>query len=406
MSLRSASKHKFFWFISLVTLAAGTLLVIIHGDFSGKILNIGLGEAVGRISVPEDIFLFSAGVFLIINTFIIILIRKKSGRKYLLSLQAATFVLLIIMAAAGEQGIDLTGLTAQSIRMATPVILGALCGLLCERSGIINIGIEGMMLAGACFGFTAALYTGSLFLGFLAAIAAGAVLAMLHALMSIKFRTDQIISGTVINILAIGITGFTRRSFLLHAGRKAPGVFPTWKIPLLSKIPVLGDLFFNHQPIVYLMFITLLIIHPALKYTRWGLRTRASGEHPKAVDTLGVNVIRLRYLNLVLAGLIAGAAGAWFSLETTGGFDDLMTNGKGFIALAAMIFGKWHPLGGAMGGLLFGFTDAVQIKFQVLGLPIPYQFLGMLPYLVTMLTLAGVVGKALPPAAVGKPYPE
>ena len=190
-----------------------------------------------------------------------------------------------------------------------------------------------------------------------------------------------------------------RRTVLLHNAREAPAILPLLSLPLVSDVPVLGRLFFRHQPLVYPMFGLVIAVHVLLFYTRWGLHTRAVGEHPRAADTVGINVFSVRYRNVIAGGMIAGLGGAWFSLETVGSFEDLMTNGKGFIALAAMIFGKWNPLGALGGALLFGFADALQIKLQIAGVNVPYQFLGMIPYVVTMIVLAGVIGRALPPAA-------
>lgn len=310
---------------------------------------------------------------------------------------------VLVWASMGRQ-LEVLGLLAQSLRLATPIALGALAGLLCERCGVVNIGLEGMMLTAACLGFTAALYAHDPWVGVLAAMLVGGGMAALHAVLAIHGRVDQIISSTVLNIFAVGITGFIRRAVLLQNPRGAPAVLPTWQIPLATDVPVLGPIFFRHQPIVYATMLLVVAVHLGLFYTPWGLRTRAVGEHPRAADTLGVNVFTLRYVNVIASGLVAGLGGAWFSLETVGTFDDLMTGGKGFIALAAMIFGKWQPFGALAGALLFGFVDALQIKLQIVGVNVPYQFLSMTPYVVTMLVLAGLIGRAVPPAAVGVPY--
>ena len=288
------------------------------------------------------------------------------------------------------------------------------------------------MLTGAAFGFVAfSLIAPSmenstaLFIGVIISVLAGGVMAMLHAWLSITFRTDQIVSGTVINILALGLTSFMRREILLDAqdaGRETLQAVPFERIaafpPLrslldqLAALPVFGDflfpvleeVFFSGKPIFYMMFILLLLTHLILFYTRWGLRTRAVGENPRAADTLGINVIRTRWVNVIIAGFIAGLAGAWLSLETTGTFDDNMSAGRGFIALAAMIFGKWLPFGAFGGGLLFGFSSALETRFQILGVTLPPQFLQMTPYIVTIVVLAGLVGRARAPAAIGTPY--
>jgi general nucleoside transport system permease protein len=321
-----------------------------------------------------------------------------------LGTNALALVCLVLVWASTGRRLEVLGILAQSVRLATPIALGALAGILCERSGVVNIAIEGMMLSAACLGFMIALYAANAWVGVLAAVAAGGTMAALHAILSIQWRVEQIISGIVINMLAVGLTGFIRRTVLLHNVREAPAVLPTWTLPVISDLPVLRQLCGRHQPLVYAMLLLVLLVHILLFYTRWGLRTRAVGEHPRAADTVGIHVFTVRYANVILGGMIAGVGGAWFSLETVGNFEDLMTNGKGFIALAAMIFGKWNPLGALGGALLFGFADALQIKLQIAGVNVPYQILGMVPYLVTMIVLAGVIGRALPPAASGIPY--
>jgi len=268
----------------------------------------------------------------------------------------------------------------------------------------VNAVMKKVMLTSACIGFTASLYIGNMWIGLFFAILSGWVIALLHAFLSVTMITDQIISGTVINILAVGLTGFIRRSFLLKARLSRTGILPIVAIPLLSKIPIIGKIIFTNQPIVFMMMGLVIFITLMLFNTRWGLRTRSIGEHPEAADTVGINVFLMRYLNVMIGGFIAGLAGAWFSLETTGSFDDLMTNGKGFISLAAMIFGKWHPVGAFTGGMIFGFSDALQIIFQIKDVPIPQQILWMLPYIITMVVLADVIGKSTPPAAVGVHY--
>jgi general nucleoside transport system permease protein len=324
---------------------------------------------------------------------------------YVGTLIFAVILIILLWAIAGSRT-DIVDMLARMVRLATPIALGALAGILCERSGVVNIAIEGLMLTGACVGFIVALALGNSWLGLLAAIAAGGVIVMLHALLSIRFKIDQIISGTVINILAVGVTGFLRANVILpmEQGQVTGAALQVMPIPLLSQIPVLGPIFFNHRPITYLMLILVPLLHLLLFRTAWGLRTRAIGEHPRAADTMGIDVIRMRYMNVFYSGLMAGLAGAWFSIEATFNFDDLMTNGRGFIALAAMIFGKWTPFGALAGALIFSSADALQIKIQGFDFALPPQFLQMLPYLITIVVLAGVIGRARPPAAAGKPY--
>jgi len=296
------------------------------------------------------------------------------------------------------------GLLALTLVKATPLTLGALSGILSERSGVVNIAIEGMMLTAAFTGFTVAFYSGSNGLGIVVALLTGGLMALLHAWLSIRFRVDQIISGTVINLMAIGVTGYFNR--VLFSGRLVPGikVLPLIRVPLLSDIPFIGPILFVHQPIVFAMLFLVLLVHVVLFYTPWGLRTRAVGEHPRAADTLGINVYWMRYANVVAGGMIAGLAGAFLTLQSVGTFEKLMSNGRGFIALAAMIFGKWTPAGALVAALLFGFAEALGVRLQIEDIGVPYQFLGMLPYILTIIILAGVVGRATAPAAVGKPY--
>jgi simple sugar transport system permease protein len=295
-------------------------------------------------------------------------------------------------------------LLAISIVKSTPLVLGALSGTVSERSGIVNIGIEGMMLAAAFAGFVAALVTGSLVLGLCAAMAAGALLALLHAVLTVRFAVDQIISGTAINILAVGLTGFFNRQLFTSGAPAGAVVLPHIQVPVLADLPVLGPILFQHQPLTVVAVALVLVLQWALFQTRWGLRTRAVGEHPLAADTVGIDVWRLRTANVVLGGVLAGLGGAYFTLESVPHFEPLMTNGRGFIALAAMIFGKWTPLGSWGAALLFGLTEALPVTLQIQGLAVPYQLVGMLPYVLTIVVVAGLVGRAHAPAAVGVPY--
>ncbi|HEY3231790.1 MAG TPA: ABC transporter permease [Roseiflexaceae bacterium] len=301
---------------------------------------------------------------------------------------------------------------ATTLQVATPLTLGALSGLYCERAGVVNIAIEGMMLGAAFFGWLASIYASAaglpmiaaLLAGVLAALLAGALLALLHAVLSITFRVDQIISGTVINILAVGLTGFLNRAlFFQQAVPHAPGVLPTIHIPLLADIPVVGRIF-QQQPITLLAIVLVVFTHWLLFSTRWGLRTRAVGEHPLAADTVGINVYWMRYANVLIGGMIAGLAGAYFTIESVPSFEPGQTAGRGFIALAAMIFGNWTPFGAWSAALLFGAAQALQINAQFFGLKVPSQFVGMLPYILTMIALTGIVGRTIPPAADGRPY--
>ena len=333
------------------------------------------------------------------------IVRGFKGRtNTMLGILALFFVIAFLAWGAADKSLNLAGLIKVAVVRAVPLTLGALSGILCERSGIINIGIEGMLLS-AAFTSTVAASLSNLWVGLIAAILTGALFGWLLAVFSIKYKVNQIISGTVINIFATGMTSFLSAKFLQkYQNLNSPGQFPTWEIPGLSKIPFFGQILFNHNLFVYGMFLLLIVLTIALFHTRWGLRLRAAGEHPKAADTLGINVNRTRYIATILGGMVAGFGGAYFTLGSVGRFDEVMTAGRGFIGLAAMIFGNWMPTGALGAGLLFGFADSLAGKLTILRIPIPPKFLEMAPYIVTMIVLAGVVGRTTPPAAEGVPY--
>jgi ABC-type uncharacterized transport system permease subunit len=289
-----------------------------------------------------------------------------------------------------------------TVRLSTPLVLGALCGLMGERAAVINIGIEGQMLMSAFIAFLFNVWTGNLLLSILAGVLTGALLGLLLAWMAVTLKIDQIIGGTVINIMAVGLTGYFYTTGLTTEGKLRPIV-----IPILSKIPLIGRVLFENPPITYAAIVLVFIIHYVLFYTRWGLRTRAVGEHPRAADTVGINVYKMRYVNVILGGCLAGLAGAFLTLEAVGSFERSMTNGRGFIALACMIFGRWTPLGSWGAALFFALFTALatQISFMYGNtVNIPHQVWGILPYLFTILVLAGMGKRVRSPAADGIPY--
>ncbi len=330
---------------------------------------------------------------------------QTNGKSWLGSLRPVWLVLAVGILIAVVYGYITnrsvtTAVLASSLRQSTPLVLGALCGLIGERSGIINIGIEGQMLMAAFIGFLANVYTGNLFIAVLAGVGAGALLGAFLALMSIGLKMDQIIGGTVINILALGLT-----SFFYQAGLTTLGKLQPISLGFLADIPLIGPVLFNNPPITYATLILVLLVHFVLFHTRWGLRTRVIGEHPSAADTVGINVKMMRYVNTTIAGAIAGLAGAYLTLEAVGSFERAMTNGRGFVALAVMLFGKRTPLGAWGAALLFGFATALQTQLQFGGeINIPHQFIGMLPYVLTILVLAGFVGRSRDPKALGQVY--
>ena len=337
---------------------------------------------------------------------IVQLIRGFRGASMLVAVIAVTFVVAFVTWAAQGKSFSFTGMLNSSLVGATPIALAALCGVISERSAVINIGIEGIMLLSAQTAVVSASLTHNLYVGLFVAMLTGAVIAAIHAYLVIQYKVDQIVSGVAINIFGAGFTSYVSSRFLEHNVDllNNSGIFPSISIPLLSKIPVLGPLLFENNIVVYLMLILVIVMHVVLFNTPWGLRTRAVGEHPKAADTLGVNVYLMRYVNVIIGGVIAGLGGAYFTIGSVGRFDQIMTAGKGFIGLAAMIFGKWNPIGALASSMIFGFADSLQVKLQILRVPIPSAFLIMAPYVVTMIVLTGVVGRAIPPAADGQPY--
>ena len=337
----------------------------------------------------------------------------KKWTNWVLAIVVTLFIFGFLVWATAGKSLNMAGLLATTLSKAVPITLGALSGVLCERAGVVNIAIEGMMLSGA---FVAA-YVGSIarinieneavgmWLALLAAVVVGGLMGLLLAVLSIKYKADQIISGTVINILATGLTSYLSAKFLqTYQELNNPAIFRSTPIPGLADIPVLGPILFNNNMFVYALFIFLILIQVMLFKTKWGLRIRSVGEHPKAADTLGINVFRTRYISVVLGGMMAGFGGAYFTLGSVGRFDEVMTAGRGFIGLAAMIFGNWTPFGSFGAGLLFGFADSLASRMAILQINIPSEFLLMAPYLVTMIVLAGVVGKGHTPAADGEPY--
>ena len=331
-------------------------------------------------------------------------LKKRTGT--LVGVVGVLVVLGFLIWGAAGSSISITGMLAVMVVRSVPITIGALSGILCERAGIVNIAIEGMMISGAFAGAVIGSLLG-LWAGLLAAILMGMLLALVHAVLSIKYKVDQIISGTMINIFSSGLTSYLYLKFLQtpeNAYLNQSGFFKPFAIPLLSKIPVIGPIFFNHNIFIYLMYVLVIVLAIALFYTKWGLRHRAMGEYPKAADTLGVNVFRTRYLACLLSGAVAGLGGAYFSLGSVGRFEQTMTAGRGFIALAAMIFGNWTPIGSLGAGMLFGFAESLTTKLSILRFPIPAEVLLMLPYIITIVVLAGVVGRSRGPASSGTPY--
>lgn len=336
-------------------------------------------------------------------------------------------VVLAVGSGSEKPSTIIASMIATTISVATPLTLGALAGVFCERAGVVNIGIEGMMLFSAFFGWLAAVYMNtilqmppmvSLITGVLVAVVTGGLTGLLHAWLSVTFKVNQVIGGTVINILAMGITGFLNRALFFEKSSifggqvpHAPGVLPRLQLPFLDGVPALQKVF-EQQPIAITAIVLVIISNFVLFHTRWGLRTRAVGEHPRAADTVGINVYKMRYWNVIIGGLLAGLAGAYFTIESVPSFEPLMTNGRGFISLAAVIFGNWTPFGAWAAALVFGASSALQINLQFFSNVIPPEWafltksyiVGMVPYVLTMIILTGLIGKTTAPAADGEPY--
>jgi len=334
------------------------------------------------------------------------LARGIRSTGWLIGVVSFCFVSAFLIWATADKSFNFVGMLSSTLGRATPIALAALCGVISERAAVVNIGIEGTMLMAAQAAVMTATLTHNLLVGLIVAILTGAIVAAVHAVLVIRFKVDQIVSGVAINIFGAGVTSFISQRYLESNVDQLnnSGTFKIIAIPFLSKIPILGPIFFENSPIVYLMLLLVIILYVVLFYTPWGLRTRAVGEHPKAADTLGISVFFVRYVNVIIGGMVAGLGGAYFTLGAVGRFDQNMTAGKGFIGLAAMIFGKWNPIGAFLSSLLFGFADSLQVKMQILSVPIPSSFLAMAPYIVTMIVLTGLVGRAIPPAADGTPY--
>jgi len=309
-------------------------------------------------------------------------------------------------AGSGQLPVPVTGLLLGTISLSVPLVFGALGGVISERGGVVNVAIEGQLLAGAFVSAMTATLTGSWLVGLLAAMVAGVLVSFVLAAFSIKYLVDQVIVGVVLNVLVTGVTSFLYSAVLANDPQvlNHPPRLPDWPIPFLSEIPIIGKVLFDQTIIEYLMYVAIFLVWFGLFKTRWGLRLRSVGEHPEAADTVGINVNGTRFWNVSLAGAVAGLGGAYFTLGSVGAFSKEMTAGQGFIALAAVILGRWDPVRATLAGLLFGFATNLQNVLGIIGSPVPSEFMLMLPYVVTIFAVAGLVGVSRAPAADGKPY--
>lgn len=332
--------------------------------------------------------------------------KARKTSRFATGFFGVTFLMSFLCWAAAGKFIPFTGLLQGALLLSVPLIFGAMAGVLSERSGVINIAIEGQLLAGAFMSGVIASLTQNTWAGLLIAPFAGMAISWLLAVFAIKYGIDQVVLGFVLNVLVIGLTGFLYKKLLIpyQSTWNAGGTFAPIEIPILAKIPVIGPIFFAQSIIVYLMYVVVIVIHIALFKSKWGLRTRSVGEHPTAAESVGIDVNKVRFRNVLIAGAVAGLGGAFFTLGAVGSFSKEMTAGKGFIALAALIFGRWSPLGAVAAALIFGFADNLQGVLTITGTPIPSEFMLMAPYIATIIAVSGFVGRVRAPAADGIPY--
>ena len=397
-----------------VLIGLGIFAIVVFGFFtdSGKdvTFQLTLGDealALPDVTLPAKIsaIVFSA-IALLAAVGALFAARKEKPLWPYTSVFGIFFVLGFLSWAVAGSTINLVGLLQGSLLLAVPLVFGAMSGILCERAGVINIAIEGQLLTGAFVAAVVASLTQNAYLGLIAAPLGGLFIGLLLAVFAIKYFVDQVILGVVLNVLAVGLTSFLYGRLLAPNQEtwNSPPTFSPVPIPVLSDIPIIGPILFNQNIVVYAMYIIVIVINIALFRTKWGLRVRAVGEHPTAADTVGIKVNSVRFRNVLLGGAVAGLGGAFFTVASVGAFGKEMTAGKGFIALAAVIFGRWKPLGALAAALFFGFADNLQSVLSIIGTPIPSEFMLMTPYLATLLAVAGLVGKVRAPAADGIPY--
>lgn len=404
-------KNKIIAFIFLLII--GGLIILLSSGTQGATSTFVTTSQRSGIEIPGPEIVLNThtslvilGLIPIILGFLYIFRIIKKKAEFFIIISATISIFAFLIWATKDNSLNLTGMFASSIIRATPICLAALAGIYSEKSGVTNIGIEGMMLFGSFLSVVVTSVTKNLFIGVIFGMIAGALLAWVHAVLSIKYKVNQIVSGTAIIIFATGFTSYMQRAVLNnYRNLNDPGhVISAFQIPGLWKIPFFGPVLFNQSPVIYTMIILIIITFILFGYTKWGLRIRSVGEHPKAADTLGINVIKIRYICVLISGLIAGLSGAYMSIGAAGRFNEEMSAGKGFLGMAAMIFGNWNPFGAFLGSFIFGFFDSWQEKLSILQIGIPVDLLGMAPYIATMIVLSGFIGKSRGPAADGIPY--
>ncbi|WP_034610920.1 ABC transporter permease [Cellulomonas sp. URHD0024] len=399
--------------ITLGVLGVIALLAFGLGSDSGMDSTFNLSFRTDVVQLP-DLVVPTKGTCLVLSLLCLgiaaysyfLATRLRKTPMWLTALYGVAWVFAFLVWAIEGKSTSLVDLLQGSLLLAVPIAFGAFGGVFCERSGVVNIAIEGQLLAGAFAAAVVASVTDSVYLGLLAAPVAGWLLGLLLALFTVKYAVNQIIVGVVLNVLAVGLTSFLFAAVLKPNAEtlNTPPLLQPIAIPVLSKIPVLGPVLFRQTIIVYAMYVMVVVLTLALFRTRWGLRVRAVGEHPEAADTVGIQVNRTRWRNVMWGSATAGFGGAFFTVGYIGAFGPEMSGGKGYIALAAMILGRWTPIGSLGAALLFGFATKLVSALSVLGTPVPSQFLQMLPYLLTIFAVAGFVGRVRGPAAAGVPY--
>jgi ABC-type uncharacterized transport system permease subunit len=403
------------WLAPITFLAFGLIDIFVLGGYSHKgDATFAFSQPFAKVTVPNLSLAAAVTCYVCGGISIAIAVARaflplgKMLRRVAIGAILLLFVVaLLCWADAGlNTGFNIVNLLQGTLNDSIPIMLGALTGVVCSRSGVINVGIEGQLLLGA---FTAAIVTsvtGSLWLGLICGGLAGSLVGVLLAIFAIGYRVDQVVLGVVLNTLVLGLTGYLFDDLMVPYQNtlNSPSTFSAVKIPLLGDIPILGPVFFDSTIFLYLTYIALASVQVGLFGTRWGLRTRAIGEHPVAADTVGINVIAMRYRNVIAAGVIAGIGGAYFTIGSVGSFGADITSGEGYIALAAMIFGRYTPIGAISAALLFGFTTQLQSIMSTLNTPIQSNLLLAAPYVVTIIVLAGLVGKVRGPRAEGIPY--
>lgn len=397
--------------VLFVFLSAVIVLLFFNGVSEDSLATFVLSHAnstleMSDIVLPTLVALRASAIIILICGLLQIGIKNGKLTTILIGIVSLVFTFSFITWNIKDDSISLTGLLNVMVVRSVPLIIGAMSGILAERAGIFNIAIEGMMLAAALTASVTASLT-NLWIGLVVGIITGGLMSVIHALMCVKYKANHIISGTIINLFSIGITSYFSEKYvntLEYKYLNNPGFFFPYEIPVLSQIPLIGPVLFNQNIFVYLMYILVAVLSILLFKTRWGLRLRSVGEHPKAADTLGINVFKTRFMAVIYSGLTAGIGGAFFSIGSIGSFNEQMTAGRGYIALAAMIFGKWNPTGAVGAGLLFGLAESISLKLSIFDVAVPAKILAMLPYVITIIVLGGVVGKNVGPAAGGKPY--